>query len=1105
MKITAILLFLLIFHLHAEITHSQNTTISFNLNNVTIEEVINRIEKETTYKFVFTDKVVDTSKEINIHISDSNIKETLDQLATQTDIEYKIVENLIVLLKKQPGLSLQDNTLVVKGTVTDARGEPIIGANIIEKKTTNGVITDIDGNFTLSVTQNAILQISYIGYIAQEIPTDGRSMYSIILKEDTKNLDEVVVVGYGVQKKINLTGSVASVKFDEEMSNRPITNASQALSGKIPGLWVNQTSGKPGDDAAQLRVRGWGTLNNSNPLIIIDGVEGAFNQINPNDIESITVLKDAASAAIYGSKAANGVILVTTKMGELDQKTQISLTSYAGVQTIGRKYDLIDNSAEHMQMINRGLSNVGSTPLFSESLISNFQNGTDKYKYPNTNWNDEFYRNALIHEHNLSIKGGSQRASSFLSFNYLGQDGIIPNTKSNRYSIRANLEYKINNWLKVGGRLNYMRKVADEPYELWRVYNMLAGATPYTAPYTRDGRYGSVQAIDENGTLLSDNRNPFIDANNGKQRTTDDFTTINAFADISFTKELILKTTFSTSVNWRMFDKHNEPLFGYTDDGMETTTLNYNREGLEMSRKQETSIRNNLYATLNYNKTFAEQHSISTTAGAQLEDYNWKNVFARRTDPPQAGLTQVDAGTNGIKGEGTMKGLRMFSYFGRFNYSFADKYLFEANIRADASSRFAKDNRWGYFPGFSAGWRLNEEEFIKKLNIFSNLKLRASWGQLGNQNIDEGYWPYLTTIDQNYNLSYSYNGNLAPGAGVTALVDENITWETTTTLDLGIDVGLLDNRLNIEADYFYKTTKDIIVQLPIPMILGKIDAPYENIGEMVNKGIELSASYGNKAPNKDQFGYNIGVNFTYINNKVTKFRGGKSPDQLRLIREEFSYQTLYGYKAVGVYQTNEEAAEHMHANGYKPSAGDLKFEDRNGDGKLGFEDKQDIGNTIPKVTYGLTANFTYKNFDLNLLFQGIAGSYLYTFNEYTGFQYNLLTITKSWRDAWTPENRNTNTPRLVFDSTWNAAESSFWAHKSDFLKLKNIQFGYTIPQSFSNRLKLEKIYVYANAQNVFTLMMHKGYQGFDPERANSNGYDIYPSARVFSFGINVNF
>lgn len=1110
MRISLFLLLVVVFQINAEKTYSQSTKLSFSLSNKPIEVVLDKIEHDTEFSFLILDKTLEIDKLVNIKANKQTVNQILDDLFENTNIEYRVIDRQIILMKKQTFADTGQQTKQISGTVVDTHGEPIIGANVIEKGTTNGVITDIDGRFVLPVSDNGILQISYIGYVSQEIAITGRSEVQIILKEDFQNLEEIVVVGYGTQKKVNLTGAVSSIKFGQELESRAITNASQALSGKIPGLWVSQNSGKPGDDGAQLRVRGWGTLNNTEPLVIIDGVEGDFNQINPNDIESITVLKDAASAAIYGSKAANGVILVTTKMGSQNEKTQINFNSYVGVQMLGRRFDQITNSAESMELINKALVNESSSPLYPESMIQAFRNGGDKYKYPNTDWFDALYENALIHEHNLSIRGGTQKSTAFLSFNYLGQDGMIPNTDSYRYGVRANLDFNVNSWLKIGGRFNYMRRVATQAYDMPRVFEMLRGASAFTAPYTRDGRFGSVEAIDENNVLLYDNRNPLIEVNNGQEKTTTDLVTVNAFADVKFTQDLNLNATLSSVGNWKMADKYNTNVFGYTDNGIETITKNLNREGLDMSRRQTTAVRNNVYATLNYNKDFLSYNTIGATAGIQLEDYTSRYVYSRRNEAPKEGLHQVNAGTGGIRGEGNLEGIRMFSYFGRLNYSFADKYLFEANFRADASSRFKKENRWGYFPGFSAGWRLTEENFVKNMNLFSNLKLRASWGQLGNQYASnsegEMFWPYLTVIDQNNDLSYSYAGNFAPGAAITTLVDEDITWETTTTLDIGIDMGFFNNQLTVEADYFNKVTSDIIVQLPIPLLLGHATPPYENVGKMLNRGIELNINYDKKAVSRDHFGWNVGVNMAYIHNEVTKFRDGKSPDQLYLIREGYSYRTLYGFKSVGIYQTDEEAQTHMHANSYKPKAGNLKFEDINNDGKLDYEDKQEVGNTIPKFTYGLSGSFQYKGFDVNLLFQGIGKSYAYTQSDFTRMSYEYQTISTKWRDAWSPENPDSKVPGLKFDNSWDQQQSSYWMHRIDFLKLKNLQLGYALPQSVTSRIKMDKIYVYANAQNVFTVLWHKGYEGLDPERDTfGDGAGFYATPITLTFGLNINF
>lgn len=447
----------------------------------------------------------------------------------------------------------------------------------------------------------------------------------------------------------------------------------------------------------------------------------------------------------------------------------------------------------------------------------------------------------------------------------------------------------------------------------------------------------------------------------------------------------------------------------------------------------------------------------------------------------------------------------MFSYFGRVNYALMDKYLLELNMRADASSRFKKDARWGLFPAFSAGWRISEEAFMQSQKIFSDLKLRASWGQLGNQNIGS-YWPYLTVIDQNNSLSYSFGNTFMPGAGVTALVEENVTWETTTSLDVGIDAHFFNNRLSFELDYFDKQTSNIIVQLPIPRVLGGLTAPFENKGKMSNKGIETTINYSQNRPNRDQLSYSLGFNLTYVTNSVTDFGESRSPDQLYLIREGYSFRSLYGFNAIGIYQSDEEGKDHMSANGYKPRAGEIKFEDINGDGRLDFQDKTVLGNTIPKITYGFNAGFNYKGFDLSVLLQGTSGVNVYTGNEWTvPFGISGGTITKRWRNAWTPDNQTDDLPALRLNNNWDQQESSFWVSDISFIKLKNIQLGYAFDSTIAKKLGLDRLYAFVNGQNLYSIV-NKDYEGFDPERNTFDaGGNFYPIPKIYTLGLQINF
>ncbi|HUH47923.1 MAG TPA: TonB-dependent receptor, partial [Arenibacter sp.] len=1116
MKLSLLFLLTTILQLQAGMGYSQKTKITLDIDKASIFEVIDEIESITEFKFFYSKEELNMDQKITVHVNKQSIENILKIMFPHNEVDYRIINTQIVLraskkVQNEPRPatrgSLKEKTVQfqVTGTVTDAHGEPLPGASIVEKGTTNGATADFDGNFVIEVAhEGAVLVISYVGFTTKEVVLNGQSNMVVGLMEDVAGLDEVVVVGYGTTKKVNLTGAISTVKFDESINNRPITNASQALGGNVTGVWVSQNSGQPGSDGAQLRVRGWGTLNNSNPLIIIDGIEGDFNQLNPNDIESITVLKDAASAAIYGSKAANGVILVTTKKGG-NEKMEVAISSYIGFQSLGRKYDLVNNSAEYMELWNKGLTNGGVSPLYSEQLISAFRDGTDPYLYPNTNPYDHLFKNAAIREQNISIQGGSSKFSSYLSFNYLNQDGILKNTGSVRYGLRANLESKVNDWLTVGGRVNYIKKNIDEPYSLDRVWQMLEEQAPFIAPYDRHGRYGSVQAIDDSGNLLFDNRNALIDAANGKKDSEQHYINATGYANIKFNDYLSMNTTLATTNVFNTIDSYNESIFGYTDSGLETITRNYNSNGLEISRNQNTSTENNVFSTLNFEKSFADIHDVSVVAGIQFQEEVTKNVYARRANPPKEGMGQVDAGTSGVQGNGNMIGVKTFSYFGRMKYSLLDRYLFEANLRADASSRFAKGNRWGVFPGFSLGWRLTGEDFLKDSELFSNLKLRASWGQLGNQNIGES-WPYLTTINQRDELSYNFGGNFTPGAAVTALVDEDISWETSTSLDIGVDMGLFNNRIVIEADYFRKLTSDIIVQLPIPLVMGGLDAPYENVGEVLNKGLEMNISYNNQQTDRNRLSYQIGLNMTTIKNEVTKFNGGDSPDQLYLIREGYSFRNLYGYRMEGIYQSDQEALDHLPNNGFKPKAGNIRYADINKDGKLDYEDKEGIGNTIPKITYGLSAKLKYRGFDFNFLFQGAGGLNAYTKSAITQpFNISGGTVTERWRNAWTPENGSTSLPSLKHNNSWDLQDSSFWVSDISFLKLKNIQLGYAFPDDIVSRLGLGQLYLYGNVQNVFTLV-DKDYEGYDPERNTfGSGNRLYPNPRTISLGINLKF
>jgi len=1128
MKVALALLFITS-SMIANNTYSQYVNLELSFEKATVADVISTISKQTGYEFSYDMAILDHEiMSVSVDVKNEYIEDVLDKVFKNTGISFKVQNNRVFLKedKSQSEVSLTKTASktfpliqqqqTITGTVVDMLNVPVIGANVLVKGTTNGAITDMDGRFMLqNVPEAAVLVISYIGYLEQEVSVKGQTTFNITLREDTQNLNEVVVVGYGVQKKANLTGSVSTIKYGQELENRPITDPSQALSGKMTGIWVSQNSGEPGSDGSTIRIRGYGTLNNTDPLVLIDGIEGRMAELNPSDIASITVLKDAASAAIYGSRAANGVILIETKKGEGD-RVSINYNGYFGVQKLAERYDIITNSPEYMRLWNSAFTNSGSDPLFPDDVIQAFENGKDPYKYPSTNYFDEVFRNSFTTQHNLSATAGGQKSNSYISLSYLKNNGILKNSESERYSLTINNETKVSKWLKLGGRARLMRKVTTDQYEgIGRVVYMMANGHPFTTPYLQDGKtYGGTQALyltgDKAGQPIVDTRNPFPDLYNGQRQRINSFLKGNVYATINFMEGLSLTAQYSGQYNTNTQDRYNQSAFCYTDlEGTnQTKPLDYPAT-LNVIRNVNDEYYSTFFTNINYNQIFRNIHDISAVLGYQQEALEKRVTDAQKTDPSKEDLHQVSSGTMNPSAGGNKYRWRMMSYFGRVNYALMGKYLMEVNLRADASSRFAKGNRWGYFPSFSAGWRLGEESFIKDLKIFDNLKIRGSWGKLGNQNIgsdnNSHYFPYLTVLTQDYSNSYNFNNTLAPGAAVTGLVDPRITWETTTTTDIGVDLGFLGNRLNIEADYFLRKTTDIIVRLPIPTVLGGLEAPFENVGEMQNKGVELNVNWQDGAPSSD-FSYRIGANLTFLNNKVTKFRGGKAPDQLYLIREGYSYKTLYGFIFDGIYQNNEEAKQHMHSNGYMPVAGDIKYRDVNNDGKLDYQDKQEIGNTIPKFTYGINGEVNWRNFNLNFQFTGIAGVNGYFQNAWTEpLGISGGTITKKWRNAWTPTNPSNSLPQIKVNDTWNRQQSSFWACNMSWFKLKNVQLGYAFPKELAQKMFLQRLYVYVNATDLFTLVSSK-YEGFNPERDTfTDGYNQYPTPRVFTFGLNVTF
>ncbi|MBV7532161.1 TonB-dependent receptor [Chitinophaga sp. sic0106] len=1080
--------------------------LSLDVTNQPLETVFKTMEEKSGYAFWYKHELLRRAKPVTIKTVNEEMLSILDKILKNEPLAYEVNDKVIAIREKempvQENLRQSPSQAPVSGNVTTENGEPVIGTTVKNKNGTAVTTTDVNGHFSIKASVGDVLVLSSIGFQTTEVEVKSTATLAIVLKISQDKLSEVVVVGYGTQKRANLTGAVATISYDKALENRPITNPSQALAGKVSGVFVSQNSGSPGSDGATIRVRGYGTLNNTDPLVLIDGVEGRMAELNPADIASITILKDAASSAIYGSRAANGVVLVTTKKGSYNSDPTLSYNGYYGFQQLGRKYDRVTNSVELMKTWNQAVTNNGGDPIFPQQVIDDFANNNDPYLYPNTDFNKEIYRTAPITEHNVSVRGGSAKQNYYLSANYLSQEGIIKQTDSKRYGINFSLNNKVKDWLEIGGRVQITRKETNSPYDgISRVYYIMSnGGYPFIAPYTSDGRFGATQALRPDGAPIVDSRNPLPDLYNGRSQYMNNFfrATLNATANL--TKDLTFKTMFTGQSNNNRQDRYNQMNYVYTAAGQQSKVLDYPTQ-ISPYRGNDEEFYWVYYNTLNYTKSINHTHNIGAIIGMQSESYQLKDMSAQKSDPPKSGLNEVDAGTSNVKATGNTTEWSNLGYFGRINYNYKEKYLVEANLRADASSRFREGNHWGYFPSVSVGWAMEKEAFIRNIPAISQLKLRGSWGQLGNQNIDNNY-PYIASVTQANSTSYTVGGQLAPGAAIVNLVDPNISWETTASTDVGLDVGLFDNALSFEFDYFNKNTDNILVQLPISATLGEVNAPIQNIGKMNNKGFELSVNY--RSPEyKSGISYSIGANVSHIKNMVTRFRKD-APDQLWLIREGQPYKMLYGFKFDGIFQSDKEASDYMHANGYTPQAGDIKYEDVNGDGKLDFNDKQALGNTLPTWTYGLTLNVNYKRWSLNVVTQGMAGVNGYNQSAWTqplGISGGSL-LTR-WRDAWTPENHSNTLPRIKVNDTWNRYESSFWVQNMSYLKIKNIQLLYQLPEEWLRAVHFKSASIYANVQNLPSFTS-KGYIGFDPEQNTfDNGGGVYPTPVIASFGINL--
>ncbi|MBS2213949.1 TonB-dependent receptor [Carboxylicivirga mesophila] len=988
---------------------------------------------------------------------------------------------------------VQQNKLV-SGKVVNTKGESLPGVNVYEKSNmTHGVITGLDGTYTIDVAgPDAILVYSFIGFNTLEKAVNGQSVIDVILEEEVTDLDEVVVVGYGTQKKVNVTGAVAAISNDK-LENRPVTNVSNALQGLMPGATIIQNSGQPGKDMASIRVRGIGTLNNANPMYVVDGiVVGGMNDLDPNDIESISILKDAASAAIYGSRASNGVVLITTKKGS-NKEPQLKYDGYMGWQ---QPIDLLEYlpSWKYAELYNTARQNQGQAIAYTPEEIEKFRNGSDPDNYPNTDWLGLLYKGSGFQQsHRAELTGGSSNSSYMLSVGMLDQDGIIENSGFKRYNTRANLTSNFKKFT-VGLNLSFTYGKTTEPtnpytgdmYQIFRQVNRIAPFVPYKYSngeygYIADGnpiawmdlgairkeKYRKTRGVGRIGYEIA--KGLKIEEIIGYEYT--------GSSDEKFIKDIQYR-------NW----KTGEPTLYQGPNSQKDVRQDYQMLSLQ--------------TLLTYDRTFGK-HAVNALAGYSQEEArtDWNSSYRKEFLSNE--LWEVNAGgADGQVAEGSAYEYALKSYFGRISYAFDEKYLFEANVRRDGTSRISKEQRWGTFPSFSVGWRLINESFMESLqDVVSNFKLRAGWGQLGNQNI--GNYPYqqvLSTAD------YRLGGAVVPGVALTQGVNSDIQWELSTTTNVGIDLSFFKNRLSFSTDFYKRITSDILLKLPVPTPTG-LSNPYQNAGEVMNKGIEFQLGYKLQ---KGDWNFDILANAAYNKNEITDLKNDGSRiwhNNYSFWQEGYPINAFGGYQSEGLFRTQDDLDNSAVINRTQAGLGDIKYKDVNGDEVINAEDREYLGSWTPAWTFGTTLNASWRGFDAQLFFQGAADVNGYMKNESVGrLQGNTTKPTTLFSDSYDAvTNPDGNFPRPL--STWlvndsEANPSSFWVKDASYLRLKNVLLGYNLPQSICNYAGLEKVKIYYSGQNLLTFS--KLPDGFDPE-APAGARAYYPQVKTHSLGLKVTF
>lgn len=1140
MKVSFLLTFFTILNVSANL-HSQDMKLNLSVKDKSLIDVIRIIEKESKYRFFFSDNYEDLNNTVSLDAKDKNINEILSNLLENKAITYKLLDNNIVVITPIGTLQTQNIT----GTVTDAvSGEALPGVNIVVVGTTTGVVTDIDGKYSIDVSsENVVLNFSYVGYLSQQIEVSGRNVINIQLVSDIQNLEEVVVVGYGVQKKSVVTAAISRVSTDD-LANTAPTRVEDVLKGKVSGVQITQSSGQPGADS-KVRIRGIGTVNNSDPLYIVDGmpVDGGIDYLNPVDIQSVEILKDAASAAIYGARAANGVILVTTKSGTVG-KLNINYDVSYGWQNPWKKKSVL-NATEYMTIMNEAAINDGKAPVYSAQQISAAGAGTD--------WQDEtFYYNAPVQSHQLSLNGGTEKITYFLSLGYFDQAGIVGGDydKSNfkRWSIRSNNTYNVYennsrsflNKIRLGMNLGYSRTKSSSVEANSEYGSILGSALAFdpTVPVYSTNPDSVLKARpravkDKDGRVFSlppagfqEIANPVAMLNSPTRSEGNADKFVSTFwAELDVIKNLKFKSSYGVDLAFWGNDGYSFPYF-LASQGKD---ISQSSVFSNMHRGFTWQLEN----TLTYTKSFAEKHNFTLLAGQSSKEYKVRELFGDDYDLLETvpGKANIDYGTADRSEERTAGGtggyssLTLASYFGRLDYNFAEKYIFQATIRRDGSSNFGSNHKWAVFPSFSVGWNVTNENFMQSRPTWlSTLKLRGSWGKNGNERIGQFRYTSLMDGGQNYYFGSGKTSTMQYGTSPSKIPNPDVKWEESEQIDLGFDSRFFKDALTFGFDYFKKTTKGMLMDQPIPEYVGK-GAPIANAGDMENWGLEFEAGYKLKV---GELSVNFGANASYLKNKLITL-GNASGEAIyedagasglgsyvKGMNGEV-YPFFYGFKTDGILQNQQQADEYNAKFGEKAQPGDVIFQDIAGakdasgnvipDGKITDADKTKIGKGMPDWTYGISLGADWKGLDLSMFWQGSYGNDIYDFSQRGDI--NAMNRPSWMLDRWIGEGTSNKLPRMTaVNPNRNWRSSDLYIKDGSFLRLKKLQVGYTLPSQIMKRISVQKFRIYISAENLLTFTK---YDGFEPEIASGSyttiGIDrgIYPQARTISLGANITF